>query len=121
MSYNITISENRNYIICRVTGTMTVRTAKEFAKKMDSLSRAKNIKRFLIDAREAPNISTTYQNYKFAYKDMNDLNLQRDVRSAILADPADFSHDFPIMAQQNAWFNVRIFHDEDAALAWLND
>ncbi len=71
--------------------------------------------------REASNISTTFQNYEFAYKDMDDLNLERDVRSAILADPAHFSHDFPATAQQNAWFNVRIFHDEDIALAWLNE
>ncbi len=33
MNYDITISENRKYIICRVTGPMTVRTAQEFAKE----------------------------------------------------------------------------------------
>jgi hypothetical protein len=89
MSYTITISENGQYIICRVTGSMTVEIAREFAKEIDSLSRAKNIKRFLTDVREAPNISSVYQNYEYAYKDMIDLKLQRDVCSAILADTAD--------------------------------
>ena len=94
MSYNITISENGKNIICRVTGTMTTKTAQEFAKEMNSLSRAKNIKRFLYDMREAKNISATYEIYNFAYADMDDLGLERSARSAILADPADSSHDF---------------------------
>ena len=120
MTYDISISENGKYIICRVMGPMTVNTAQEFAKEMDSLSRAKNIKRFLYDVREAPNTSANYKNYQYAYQDMDDLGLQRDVRSAILADPADTSHDFVGTVAQNAGFNVRVFHDEGAAIAWLN-
>jgi len=121
MSYTITISENRQYIICQVTGSMTVEIAREFARELDSLSRAKNIKRFLTDVREAPNISSVYQNYKYAYKDMIDLKLQRDIRSAILADTADTTHDFLETVVQNAGYNVRVFHDESAAIAWLNE
>jgi hypothetical protein len=121
MTYSITISENGKYIICKVIGAMTAEIAKEFSKEIDSLSRAKNIKRFLNDMREAPNRSSAVQNYKYTYKDMSDLGFQRDVHSAILADPADTSHDFIETLAKNAGYNVRVFHDEDAAIAWLNE
>jgi len=121
MSYTITISENGQYIICRVTGSVTVEISREFAREMDSLSRATNIKRFLTDVREAPNIASVYQNYEYAYKDMIDLKLQRDVRSAILADSADTTHDFLETVVRNAGYNVRVFRSESAAIAWLNE
>jgi hypothetical protein len=64
MSYTITISENGKYIICRVTGVMTVEIAQATAREMDKLGHAKNIRRFLTDVRGAPNISSANQNYK---------------------------------------------------------
>ena len=121
MSYTITISENGQYIICLVTGPITVEIVREFAREIDSLSRAKNIKRLLTDVREAPNISSIYQNYEYAYQDMKNLKLQRDIRSAILAKPADTTHDFVETVVRNAGYNVRIFHDKSAAIAWLNE
>lgn len=121
MSYTIAISENGSYIICRVIGPMTVEIAQEFAREMDNLSHAKNIKRFLTDVREAPNVSSVNQNYKYANQDMKGLKLQRGVRSAILVDPADTTHDFVETAVMNAGYNVRVFRDERAAIAWLNE
>jgi hypothetical protein len=121
MSYAIALSENGKYIVCRMAGPMTVEIARESAKELDRLSRSTGIKRFLNDVRNAPNVSDVLANYDFAYRDMNGLNLQRDVRSAILADPADRTHDFFETVAKNAGFNVRIFHDENAAIAWLNE
>ncbi len=121
MSYTLTISENGRYIICRVTGPMTVEVAQAFGRDMDRVSRTQNIKRFLTDVRKAPNTSSASQNYGFAYQDMKDMKFQRDVRSAILADPADTTHDFLETAAYNAGYTVRVFHDEDSAIAWLNE
>lgn len=121
MAYRISISENGKYIICRVIGAMTMKTAQAFGKEMLKLARTKDIKRYLTDVREAPNISTTYDNYKFAYEEMDKLGLQRAHRSAILINPDDSSHNFVETTLKNSGFNVRIFHDEDAAIAWLNE
>ncbi len=88
---------------------------------MNSLSRATNIKRLLTDVRGAPNISSVYQNYEYAYKDMIDLKLQRDVRSAILVDDADTTHDFLETVVRNAGYNLQVFRSESAAIAWLNE
>ena len=121
MSYTLTISENGRYIICKVNGPVTVEVAQAFGRDMDRLSHAQNIKRFLTDVRGAPNMSTPFQNYGFAYQDMKDMKFQRDVRSAILADLADTTHDFLETAAYNAGYTVRVFHDEDSAIAWLDE
>jgi len=121
MNYTITISDNGKYLICRVTGEITVDIAREFTKELYRLSRNLKIKRFLNDVRGASNALSTLQNYDFAYKDMEEMNLQRDACSAILVGPADRTHDFVGTVIQNAGYNVRIFHEEGAAVAWLEN
>ena len=121
MDYEISLASTGKYIVCRVIGPMTVDIARQFAKDMDQLSRERNIKRFLTDVRNAPNVSDVFQNYTFANKDMADLNLQRDVRAAVLVDPNDKSHDFIETVTQNAGYVVRVFDDENAAILWLDE
>ena len=48
---------------------MTVDTATEFAKEMDSLSRAHGIKRLLTVVRDAPNTSSDMDNHNFTQSD----------------------------------------------------
>lgn len=119
MSYEIRMSENGRYIICRVTQSITVELAREFTIALDQLSRSQRIKRFLVDVRGAPNVASVFQNFDFANKDMADLGLQRDVRSAILVGVNDHSHDFVETVTQNAGYGVLVFDDEAAAIAWL--
>jgi len=121
MSYNIALSKNGKHLVCRVVGPITTDIAYEFTKALDRASHDLNIKRFLTDVREAPNMSGTLKNFNFAYADMENLHLQKDARSAILAGPADKTHDFIETASQSAGYNVRVFHDEAAALAWLDE
>lgn len=121
MSHKIFLSENGKYLVCEVTGLITFDILREFASELNSISRATGVKRLLHDVRYATNVINISQNYKYAYEDMDGLELQRDVRSAILTDPADRTHDFVETVSQNAGYNVRIFHDEDAAISWLNE
>jgi hypothetical protein len=121
MSFRVFLSENNKYIICRVSGPMTTETAVEFAREMDSLSRAHGITRFLTDVRDAPNTSSVTDNHRFTQNDMSDLGLQKNVRTAILTKQSDRSHDFVVFASQNAGYNVRLFDDEHAALSWLEE
>lgn len=121
MSYTVALSDNGRYIVCRVTVPITMEVARAFTLEMDRLSRATRVKRFLSDVREAPNVLDTIGNYDFAYSEMPGFNLQKDARAAILASPADRSHDFVETVSQNAGYRVRLFRDEAAAIAWLNE
>jgi hypothetical protein len=121
MGYSISLSENQKYIICRVTGKITLETAREFTKELDQRSRSLKIKRFLTDVRHAQNALSTFEKYNFAYGDMAKMDLQRDVRSAILAAESDRTHDFVGTVTRNAGYGVRVFYEEEAAIEWLNE
>jgi hypothetical protein len=121
MYYTVTISENGKYLICYVSGQITAELARAFTEDMDRQSRALNIKRVLNDVRNASNILSTVENYNFAYHDMAQMNLQRDMRSAILVSPEDTTHEFVETVTKNAGYNVRVFRDETVAIAWLSE
>lgn len=52
---------------------------------------------------------------------MAEPELHRDVRAAILVDATDRKHDFVETVSRNAGYNVRVFDDEEAAIAWLDE
>lgn len=121
MSFEVFMSDNQKYIVCRVTGQIGADTAREFGQAMDDLSRDRHVDRFLTDVRSALNVAGVLDNYLFAYRDMAELHFQRNVRSAILTTPGDSSHDFVETVARNAGYAVRIFDDEQAAVAWLEE
>lgn len=69
--------------------------------------------------RGTPNTQSVVLNYDFAYKDLEDMHVDRGTKSAVLVSPGDDSHDFVMIAIRNAGFNGRKFTDEAAAIAWL--
>jgi hypothetical protein len=119
MSYSVSLSENANFINCKLEDPITLEHAKEFALEVDRLSRATGVKRVFTDVRGAPNVLSVFQNYDFAYKTMEALQLQRDVRAATLTDRTDSTHNFAETVIRNAGYNMRLFKDEEAAIAWL--
>jgi hypothetical protein len=119
MSYSVSLSEKGNFIICMPNGPITLDVAKEFALESDRLSRDTGVKRFLADFRSTPNILSVSQNYDFAYKVMGILHIQKDIRAAILISQTDKTRDFTETVLRNAGYNVRLFKDEEAAIAWL--
>ena len=121
MSYTITLSENGKYLICHVSGEITSDVALAFTAELDQQSRALGIKRFLTDVRGATNALSTFESYDYAYRKMAEMELQRDVRAAVLARPEDQTHDFVEVVVRNAGYNVRFFRDESEAVAWLSE
>ena len=119
MSFKVTLSEDGTYVICKITGPLTAEIARESMIELDRMCRAHNIKRVLNDVREVSNVLNVTRNYEFAYKDMVELGIQRDVFGAILTAPEDSSHDFVETVARNAGYNVRVFRDENAAVNWL--
>lgn len=117
--YTLSVSEDERMVVCRVKQPVTVALAAAFAGEMDRLAAESGADRYLTDARGVPNVSRLAENYNYAHTEMADLGLRRCVKAAILADPWDRSHEFVETTAQNAGFNVRVFYDEDEALAWL--
>lgn len=119
MSYTISIAGSRKYLRVRIEGDVSTASAREWSAALREASRAQDIRRFLIDARSSMNVSTVLENYRYAYGNSHELQLEKNVRRAILTSPGDRSHDMVVTFMRNAGYNARGFTDEPAAIAWL--
>lgn len=120
MTYSITPSEDRKYIIIKVVGDMTADVAVNFDLEASAVGDKLGITRYLIDVTESRNVSSVYENYKFANVDLP-AKLKVDIkrRIAILVDSDDHSHDFAETVLKNAGSNSTIFRDRELAIQHL--
>lgn len=121
MSYTVSVAESGKYILVAMKGPVDAELALEFNVRARDLARQHNIHGFLFDAREAANVDSAFRNYMFTVKDMEQLELDKSARSAILISAGDHSHDFIEAFAPAAGFNVRMFDDPAAAVAWLEE
>ena len=119
MGYTISVSEDGKYLRVQVNEPMTRKLAGRIGQEMNATGAEHNLKCYLYDLRNAPNVESPATNYFFAHEDTVALRLDKSVRSAILVSPDDRSHDFAETVLLNAGYNVRLFGDEAAAIAWL--
>ncbi len=119
MQYSVEIAEGGNYILCRAVGAITNENSHNFAIAEDRLSRETGVKRILVDLSEARNTMSVADKSAYAHKEMPAMNLQRDVRVAVLVAADDYSHDFIAVVAQNSGYNVHLFRNEAEAIAWL--
>ena len=121
MNIETTIAPSRKYLVCRVLVPITAEVARQIAVETEKLSEESGINARLIDVRNSPNISSVSGNYDLAYRDLDELQVARDSRVAVLVSPDDSSHDFALIAIRNAGFNVHKFTDQAVAIVWLEE
>jgi hypothetical protein len=121
MEYSVTMSESKKYVMIRVMVPVTRDIALRFTRDAKAMAEmgGTRIDRFLFDMSKAHNIAGVGSNYDFAYSDMAKLEVDRSARSAVLVGPTDSTHDFPELVLRNAGYNVRVFTNEEEAVAWL--
>lgn len=119
MEYEIKLSESGNYIIVKIFNEMTAAKGQATAIESNELANEYNLKNFLYDVRNAPNIESTTSNYNFAYKGMPRFKEKSAKQVAILTSPMDVTHNFLITVMNNAGYNVSHFTDEKEAIKWL--
>ncbi|MDO9510337.1 MAG: hypothetical protein Q7J34_01140 [Bacteroidales bacterium] len=117
MTYSITFSEDKSFIILHVQGELTREMAMQFNIEAHQLGKKMGIKRYLVDLSQAVNVESVMENYNFAYKDMVEVpSIDRTAIVAMLVSPDDHSHDFIETLSINTGLNVRLFRDRDAAM-----
>ena len=119
MSFKISVSENSKYIIGKVDGQLTREMAQQLTKEYVKLIKSTGIKRILNDVRDVPNEMGILNAYEYAYRDVQDLGLPRNIRAAIVADGDDVSHEFQETVANNAGYYVKVFYSFDQAVEWL--
>jgi hypothetical protein len=120
MSFEVFTADGGKHIVCRVSGPVDVDVAKEFSRAIDDLNRTVCLDRFLFDVRDAHNVSEAIENYNFACRDLAEIELQVNARSAIVVSPGDTSHNIVEQALKRAGYRARIFDNAAAAVAWLD-
>lgn len=120
MEYEIKLSESRSYVIVKVFNNMTTEKGQVTAIESKKLADQHNLKKYLYDLRDAPNIESAASNYNFAYKGMPRLGDERQTKVALLTSHGDESHDFLVTVMTNAGYNVKIFVKETEAVNWLD-
>ena len=100
---------------------VTTEIARSWLSELANYSRESGVHNYFFDVRNVKNISNVTDNYNFAHHDVSSLNIEKTGRHAILVSPDDHSHDFIETSMLNAGYNVKIFHDEDQAINWLEE
>ena len=120
MDYTITPSTDGMFIVLKVKGNITRRTAMQMNLEAHALGKQLQVRRYLVDVTEAKNTETPLENYKFAYSDMQTMDgIDKYARVATLVSPNDHSHDFMETVATNSGLIVRIFTDPDQAKRFL--
>lgn len=119
MSYHLTVSGDNQYLVCRISGAIDAVVARDFCIALDALGLETNIRCYLTDVRNAHNNLGYGENFHFVNSDMTAMGIRRGTRVATLIRPDDKTHQFLETLTHNAGYNMRVFHEEAAAVAWL--
>jgi hypothetical protein len=119
MDYEVSLGGSGRYILVKVLVPMTTAVGVSCGSDAVSLGLEKKVDRFLFDLRNSPNVQAVVDNYEFARKEITKFGFPTSSRSAFLVRPDDKSHDFINTAFFNAGFVTKMFSEEAAAIAWL--
>ncbi|MEJ2395204.1 MAG: hypothetical protein P8Z77_10575 [Candidatus Thiodiazotropha sp.] len=120
MTFTVELSEDKRYIKVVVNGAIDRKTGAEMVSHMHTLGREIGIDKFLLDLTESLNKDSVFDQYQFAYVDAPAADgFNRFAKVAVLIDPNDHSHDFIETTMRNNGFNIRLFHTQELAMAFL--
>jgi hypothetical protein len=116
VSYTIGVSPDEAFLVITVFGSLTSEEASRYTAEANAVGKQLGLDRVLVDVTGAVNAEGAEDSYDFAYRRLPQLAAGGALpRVATLVRPDDHSHDFILLASQNAGFNVTLFRDRDAA------
>lgn len=119
MTYSITASDDKKYIIVKVIGNISRLLAIQYNLEAHALGKELGIDHFLLDFTECKNTDTVLRNYKYVYDDMKNPGINQAARTAMLVSPTDHTHDFIESLFKDAGADFTLFHDRELALYHL--
>jgi hypothetical protein len=108
------------YILNVVKGIIDDRKMLRMNVKTHKLGRKLGIDHILLDMRKCVNRNNSIQQFDFSFWDMaHDSRINQDAVIAILVGRDDHSHDFAELMEQKAGRNVKLFHNYNEAIEYL--
>ena len=118
--YDICVSDRKTYMHVRVNEPVTLQVLNGFMHETAEKANEYEIDNFLFDLRQAPNRTSVFAHYEFAYNQSKRLGfkpLSKHVLLISLEDMVDYHFVETILI--NAGYQSKIFTDELTAIEWL--
>lgn len=119
MPIELSLVDSGKYQYVRVSGPITPEISHQIALRTEAFADETGVKSVLFDLRDSRNVSSVAENYDLAYKELEELDIKRSTKAALLLSPDDCSHDYVVIALRNAGYNARKFIDVVKAEEWL--
>ncbi|MGD2094218.1 MAG: hypothetical protein PVH77_04330 [Phycisphaerales bacterium] len=120
MKYEISVSNNNEYIHISVDESATVDVVNRIISEMAEKAKEYEVKKFLYDVRKAPNRINPAFYSDLVYKRAGELGFVYGSKHAIVADIKDMpDYHFIETILNNAGYLGRLFTDETEAVEWL--
>ena len=120
MNYEISVSDRKTYMHVRVNEPVTLQVLKAFMHETAEKANEYGIDNFLFDLRQAPNRTSAFAHYEFAYNQFKRLGYKLHSKHVLLISLEDMAdYYFVETFLINAGFQSKIFTDESAAIEWL--
>ena len=120
MQYEVSVTEGQTWIYARVYDPITKTLALDLLQDVARRATKHGIDNLLIDARGAPSMKSSIEDYNIINYRLEELGFKRWSKSAIVVDPEDKTHHFFETCTKNAGYNWRVFSDADHATQWLD-
>ena len=119
MDYTIRLGASRRYVETHMHSPVTKELALKSQTDANKLAAQHDLTRFLVDVRGISTQTGTLGDVLVA-EGLRKTGMPLSSMIAVLASPNDSQHDFIEKAAQNRGIILRVFKDEDAAVAWLS-
>jgi len=120
MNYDISVSDRKTYMNVRVNEPVTLQVLKGFMNETAEKANEYGIDNFLFDLRQAPNRTSAFAHYDFAYNQSKRLGYKPRSKHVLLISLEDMvDYGFVETFLINAGYQGKIFTDESAAIEWL--
>lgn len=121
MEFEVYLSESKKFVVCRPFVPVTMELARTMAAAIAKIAEETGVLDRLVDNRQVYSAMSVTDSYDIAYKGLEEMEIDRSTKVALLHNTSDTSHDFACLAARNAGFNVRSFADEAEAIEWLEE
>ena len=119
MEYDISLSDEGNYIIVKYRGNIKADIALKSTLESQALAKEHGIFCILVNVIDSRNLENAMKNYDFAYKTFQNAKIEKRSCVALLVAPDDHSHDFMETLLRNNGHDVTIFRDREMAIRYF--
>ena len=121
MDYEISLSDDKSFVIVHVKKPLSPDIALIFTKESAEFASKHNIKNYLIDMRDIEKHTwSVWETYQFA-QELKKYGRQHLDKVAVLVRPNDKTFSFIETTTVNQGFNTKIFTNLDDTIAWFGE